>query len=373
MNAKANFAGNARVHLTHEQVEEFGYELDKIRDQVMSSLGEKDAAYIRKILKVRRNTEISGRALLFIGFLPPAWLAGSALLGISKILENMEIGHNVMHGQWDWLKDPRLQGQSYEWDTACPSDQWRHSHNYMHHTFTNIVGKDRDVGYGVLRMSEDQPWKPWHLFQHVNNAMLATFFQWGVALHDLEVERLGKDRSLKDVRGLLRGIVRKGRRQVVKDYVLFPALSGPFFLFTLSGNVTANLIRNYWAYMIIFCGHFPDGVEMFDEKDTENETRGQWYLRQAMGSCNIEGSRLMHIMSGHLSHQIEHHLFPDMPAHRYAEIGPQVRELCEKYGVPYNTGSLGRQFGSVLKRITRLSFPNRLAARFSGSEQSAAA
>ena len=58
----------------------------------------------------------------------------------SKILDNMEIGHNIMHGQYDWTGDPALASKKFEWDTACPSDQWRHSHNYMHHTYTNIVG-----------------------------------------------------------------------------------------------------------------------------------------------------------------------------------------------------------------------------------------
>ena len=83
-----------------------------------------------------------------------------AALSLSKILDNMEIGHNVMHGQYDWMRDPALNSKMFEWDTACPGDQWRHSHNYMHHTYTNILGKDRDIGYGVLRMDESQKWNP---------------------------------------------------------------------------------------------------------------------------------------------------------------------------------------------------------------------
>lgn len=344
-------------HLTAEQVEAFGAEIDAIREEVMSSLGEQDARYIRRILKTQRYAEIAGRGLLFLGFLPPAWLAGTALLSLSKILENMEIGHNVMHGQWDWLKDPALNSATYEWDNTCPSSQWKHSHNYMHHTFTNVVGKDRDVGYGILRMSEDQPWHPVYLLQPAYNWILAGLFQWGVALHDLEFERLGKDKSWGDVRQQLREIWKKSRRQVLKDYVLFPALAGPGFLFTLAGNASANLVRNLWAYMVIFCGHFTDGVEMFTEEQLQGESRAEWYLRQLLGSSNLEGGRAFHILTGHLSHQIEHHLFPDMPAHRYAEIGPRVQALCEKYDLPYNTGSLPRQFGTVMKRILRLALP----------------
>jgi linoleoyl-CoA desaturase len=149
---------------------------------------------------------------------------------------------------------------------------------------------------------------------------------------------------------------------VLKDYVLFPLLGGPFFFGVLLGNVLANLIRNVWAFAIIFCGHFPSGVEMFEERSLEAETRGQWYLRQLLGSANIEGGPLFHILSGNLSHQIEHHLFPDLPAHRYAEIAPEVRAIAKKYGLRYNTGSFAKQIGSVVARIFRLSLPSRRPA-----------
>ena len=130
----------------------------------------------------------------------------------------------------------------------------------------------------------------------------------------------------------------------------------------LAGNLTANLTRNVWSFMIIFCGHFPEGTQEFSEEEVENETRGGWYLRQMLGSANLTGSRLFHILSGNLSHQIEHHLFPDIPAHRYAEIATEVRAICERYGLPYNTGPLHRQFGSVVKKIVRLALPGRGAA-----------
>ncbi len=48
-----------------------------------------------------------------------------------------------------------------------------------------------------------------------------------------------------------------------------------------------------------------------------------------LGSANFRAGKLMRFMSGNLSHQIEHHLFPDLPSNRYEEIGVRVRELCE--------------------------------------------
>jgi NADPH-dependent stearoyl-CoA 9-desaturase len=343
--------------LTTEQVEQLGAELDALRSRVVADLGERDVHYIQRIIKAQRALEVSGRALLFF---PPAWAAGVAALSLSKILDNMEIGHNVMHGQYDWTKDPALDSKGFEWDTACPGDQWRHSHNYMHHTHTNVLGKDRDIGYGILRMSEDQQWRRRDLGNPLWALLLALLFEWGVAVHDLEVERIeAGEITLSEKRGILRAIWRKGRRQVLKDYVAFPALAGPLAPIVLSGNASANVVRNVWSFMIIFCGHFPAGVQEFSEEEVEQESRGGWYLRQMLGSANLTGSKWFHILSGNLSHQIEHHLFPDIPAHRYAEIAVEVREICERYGLPYNTGPLSKQFGSVVKKIFRLALPGR--------------
>ena len=135
-------------------------------------------------------------------------------------------------------------------------------------------------------------------------------------------------------------IGRKVRRQIGKDYIFFPALTGPAFVHTAAANATANLTRNLWSYMIIFCGHFPDGALHFTEEEVEDETRAEWYLRQMLGSANFTGGPLLHIMSGNLGYQIEHHLFPDLPSNRYAEISDRVRPLCDKYGIPYTTGPL---------------------------------
>ncbi len=350
----------AQPSLTPEQLEAFGQELDAVRARVVADLGERDATYINKVIRTQRGLEVAGRALLFVGFLPPAWIGGTAALALSKILDNMEIGHNVMHGQYDWMNDPRLDGKTFEWDTACPSDQWRYSHNYMHHTYTNIVGKDRDIGYGILRMSEDEPWRPYYLGNPLYAALLASFFQYGVALHDLETERIaGGEITLGDKRSILEDVWGKVRGQALKDYVLFPLLSGPSFPFVLAGNVTANFTRNLWAFTIIFCGHFPDGTHEFTEEQAANETRGEWYYRQLLGSANLTGGKLFHVLSGNLSHQIEHHLFPDIPAHRYADILVDVREICQRYAIPYNTGPLHKQFGSVVRKIVKLALPRR--------------
>ncbi|MDF2446889.1 MAG: linoleoyl-CoA desaturase [Moraxellaceae bacterium] len=359
MNVNTRIASVIGRRLTKEQVEAFGAEIDALRARITADLGQKDLDYIKSIIRLQRRLEIGGRVGIYAGIVNPlAWIAGVGALGAAKILDNMEIGHNIMHGQFDWTNDPELRGRKFEWDTVCPGDQWRHSHNYMHHTFTNIVGKDRDVGYGILRMADEQPWHPGYLLNPVYAFLLATFFQWGVGVHDLELADLSRGKwKWSEKKGMVKAFLKKARKQVLKDYVVFPALAGPLFLPVLAGNVVANLIRNYWTFLIIFCGHFTEGVEMFTEEECENETKAEWYIRQLLGSSNIEGGKWFHIMSGNLSHQIEHHMFPDVPANRYAEMAVEVQAICEKYGLPYNTGSLGKQFGTVVQRIFRMSLP----------------
>lgn len=358
MTAQAIVPNYLRPQLSEAQLTALAAELDALRDRVRADLGERDARYIRNILRAVRYTGAAGRGLLFLGWLPPAWLAGSVLLGISKILDNMELGHNVMHGQYDWMHDPRFDGKTFEWDLVGTSDNWRVSHNFKHHTYTNIHGMDNDVGYGLLRLFPEQRWRPFYLTQPVVAVIFALLFEWGVAIQELDIGKVlnGKksreqfDREWAEVAAKIRG-------QVLKDYVLFPLLAGPAFLPVLTGNITANVIRNLWTYMIIFCGHFTADAQVHHKSCLQGETRGHWYLRQIMGSSNLRGGKLFHIMSGNLSHQIEHHLFPDIPSCRYAEMAVEVREICQRYGIHYNTGSLPRQFGQVVGRILRYALP----------------
>lgn len=357
---------NPIAHLTPEDIEQIGVELDAIRQSVIDSRGERDAAYIRRVIDAQRKLELASRAVLLGSLFPPAWVVGTAGLAIAKIIENMEIGHNVMHGQWDWMRDPKIHSTTWEWDNASPSEQWKHSHNELHHTYTNVIGKDNDLGYGIMRVDEDQRWVPLYLAQPLWNFLNACFFEYGIAAYDLELGKnlaTKKRRSSPEFRAKAKVTLKKIRQQMTKDYVIHPILSGPSAVTTLGANATANLVRNLWTNSVIMCGHFPEGVETFERRSINGETRGEWYLRQMLGSANISGSKAMHFMTGNLSHQIEHHLFPDLPSNRYAEIAPQVRALFDKYGLSYTTGSLPRQVASAWKKVIRLSLPNDFGAK----------
>lgn len=346
------------AHLTESDLDAFAAALDDIRRDVEDSRGAKDRAYIRRTIAFQRALEVASRLVIAGTKRRPGWLLGTLGLAAAKSIENMELAHNIGHGQWDWMNDPEIHSTTWEWDMAGLSSQWRYSHNYRHHVNTNVVGVDDDLGYGVLRVTRDQEWKPSNLVQPLRSLLLALTFEWGIALHDLYSEH---ERTDNDVQNSVhnRALLHKIGRQAGKDYVLYPALSLKRWRRTLGANVAANVLRNVWAYVVICCGHFADGAEKFTPETLKNETKPEWYLRQMLGSANFDAGPVMAFMSGNLCYQIEHHLFPDLPSNRYAEIAKRVRDLCTNYDLPYTTGHFIRQYLLTVRTVFTLALPDR--------------
>jgi fatty acid desaturase len=186
-------------------------------------------------------------------------------------------------------------------------------------------------------------------------------FEYGVALHDAPTRSVDGPAESQPESERLAELGAKVRRQLGKDVLAWPLLSLPFGLSgvisSLSGALVANVVRNVWAAAVIFCGHFPDGVSLFDPEEVEGESKGEWYRRQVLGSVNFTGGRIMDVMSGNLDHQVEHHLFPDLPSNRYAGLEPRVREICARHGVAYNSRPFLVQLGSVVRKVVRLALP----------------
>jgi linoleoyl-CoA desaturase len=383
--------------LSDEQIEQLAAEFDAIRDRVRADLGERDRRYIEQMIAVHRVLGVTSRLLLLASnFRPARWL-GAAGLAAGRNLENLEIGHNVLHGQWDWMNDPQVNSSSWEWDTISSAAGWKHSHNYLHHTFANIRGKDRDLGYEVMRVDPSQKWNPLYLLQPFYNLILAASFEWGVATHDIDFGAFWRgEKTIEQLKDEIGRVNKKANRQTSKDYVVWPLLSGAATaavelglelggvrresgrkrsgglagslrralkkgarasLATAKANAAANAARNAWGYAIIFCGHFPDQTYSFEQEEVEDEAPGAWYVRQMLGAANVEGSHLFHVSTGHLGYQVEHHLFPDIPCNRYPELASQVKDVCERYELPYNSGPYLQQLAMVQRTILRLALP----------------
>jgi fatty acid desaturase len=347
------------AHLSEADLEALGCELEAIRRDIEDSRGEKDRVYIERAIAFQRGLEITARVVIAGNCRKAGWVLGATALAVAKSIENMELGHNICHGQWDWMNDPEIHSSTWEWDMAGVSSQWRYSHNYRHHVFTNVIGMDDDLGYGVMRVTRDQQWRLSNLLQPVRNMLLAIMFEWGIALQGWESQR-GSAATDAEKTAHTRALIGKIARQAGKDYLFFPALSLRRWRRTLTANLVANLLRNVWAYLVISCGHFPDGAEKFTPAALEDETKPEWYLRQMLGTANFRAGPVLAFLSGNLCYQIEHHLFPDLPSNRYAQIAARVRAVCATYDLPYTTGPLAGQYLLTLRTIFALALPDRL-------------
>lgn len=345
------------AHLSARDVEALAAELEAIRLDIEDSRDAKDRSYIVRAIAFQRYLEVAARFMIGGMRSRVTYALGTVALAAAKSIENMELGHNIAHGQWDWMNDPEIHSTTWEWDMVGLSAHWRYAHNYRHHVFTNVVGVDDDLGYGVLRVTRDQPWHPRALLQPLQHLLLAITFEWGVALQGLDSAH---DRATTSAEraAQTRALIRKIARQVGKDYLFFPALSRRRWRRVLVANVFANLFRNLWAYLVICCGHFTDGAEKFTSATLEGETKPQWYLRQMLGSANFHAGPVMAFMSGNLCYQIEHHLYPDLPSNRYAQIAQRVQAVCAKYDLPYTSGPLARQYLLTLRTICKLALPD---------------
>jgi len=371
-----------KPNLSPQQLNDFQDELDQLRQSIEAKVGQEDFDYIKNMIEIKRYLEISGRLLIHFSLDPISWSLGVASLSSAHILESMEIGHNVMHGQYDFHGDPEINSSEYDWTITATAKNWKRAHNYHHHSFTNVVGKDTDYGYGLFRIADDVEWNPVHLLQPVLSPLSGLVFEYAVALYDLQLQQYFLPKWLRpkehaelmskqELAQELKEFAVKTTKKSLKEYVLFPLLAGPMAPKVLAGNVSAQAIRNLWSFAVIYCGHLPEGNFSFTEEEVEAETKGQWYVRQILGSSNFEGSLLLHIMSGHLSHQIEHHLFPDLPAWRYRELGPKVKAVCEKYAVPYQTGKMLPQLKTVAQRLLKYALPDRKSNKVSETQSHA--
>lgn len=363
--------GGVPPTLSSERLRSLGAELDALRAEYAAKVGERDGEYIRGVRSAARAAHATGRLLIHFSLEPVSWSAGVLALAAYKVLENMEIGHNVLHGQYDFLHDPQLSSATYEWDMVGTSKAWKRAHNATHHVFTNVLGRDGDFGYKAFRFSADVPWHPMHLLQPLVSPLSGLFFQYAIGAYDLDLldrvlpgraRQNARPRPLRESARDAWAFVRKAARKSFVEYVLYPALAGPLAPKVLAGNALADGIRNGWAYVVIYCGHLTEGTATFREEELATEGRARWYVRQITGSGNFEIGRLGRVLSGHLGYQIEHHLFPNLPAWRYPEMAPRVREICERHGLHYETGSLASQFASAMRRLARFALPGKRPA-----------
>jgi fatty acid desaturase len=351
-----------------ERLRAFGDELDAIHARAQARVGDEDVRRVHRLRRLSRAMEIAGRALLHFSAGPVTFGFGVVALWIHKQLEATEIGHTALHGAYDGLAGAEaFQSRSFSWRVPIDEESWRKGHNVRHHGNTNVGGRDPDIHFGPVRLTEQTPWSPKNRYQ-AWYAALGLFPNFGFVMNlhftgvtDLlqdngRIERLDvlPDRTWKSAKGALQKAFRKYAPYYAYEYVLFPALAGPLFWKVLLGNWLSELMRDAYSAATIFCGHVGHDVKSWP-REHKARHRGEWYAMQVESSNDFEVSEPISILCGGLDRQIEHHLFPRLPPQRLREIAPEVRAACARHGVAYKTGTWGQMLKKAFAWIHALS------------------
>lgn len=353
-----------------ERFRRFGEAVDKIRRRVEEQIGKDDVDYITKVDNFSRAMTITGRALLHFSVGPVSWTAGVIALWIGRQLQATEIGHTALHGAFDGLPGAeKFQSETFDWDVPIDEESWRYGHNIRHHQFTNIAGKDPDIHFGPVRLNAQTPHRTVNYFQLPIALAVASNFGFAMNPHFtglLDVYSSNgrggmdtlKDRSWKTIALAHWKTFRKWGPYYLRNYAFFPALAGPGFLKVLAGNMAAEILRDLYTAATIWCGHVGEDVKDYPE-GTKARNRGEWYAMQVEGANNFEVPLPLSMLCGALDRQIEHHLFPKFPTNRLREVAPEIRQICEEYGISYKTGTWPNTLGKVFRRVWQLSFPDK--------------
>ena len=347
-------------HLDEAALEALAADLDVIRRREMADRGEADAAYIRRVAAVATALQVGGRVAIALGRRRPVWWAGVLGVAAGRVIEAMEIGHNVLHGQYDWMRDPRFDSSTYEWNMTAPADQWRHAHNVVHHVNANVAGVDRDLGYGVVRITDDQPWKPSHLGNPAAALFLALLFDQAIGFYDLEAERQALGLVDPDeARAKFEASLAKLKRQMLRDFVLVPLLAGKAAPRALAGSVGRPGDRQRVGLRHHLLRPLP--VRHGDLPARRPRGRDPRPLVRAPDPRGRQHPGLVPVPRADREPEPPGRAPPvSRPARRAgtATSPPRSRRCAARYGLPYNSKRFSRQFGSVLWRIVRMSLPD---------------
>lgn len=351
-----------------ERLESLRAALDDVRKRAEARMGDDDVVRVKRLDRFSHSMEVTGRVLIHISFEPVGFLAGVAALWIHKQLQATEIGHPALHGCYDKLEGAeRYHAKNFKWQIPIDEEAWHVGHNLRHHPYTNVAGRDPDIHFGPVRLNEHTPHRWYHRFQ----LPFTLFLMWphfGLSMNShftglLDITRKPEDRDfVKEVTwtSAKRAVTMAFRKYIpyyAKEFVLFPALAGPFWWKVALGNWMSEVMRDVYSAASIFCGHIGDDIEGNPEGH-KPAGRGGWYAMQLEETQNFEVPYALSVLCGGLDYQIEHHLFPKLPPERLREVAPEVRQIAEDHGLPYRTGSWPKVLRRALGRIWRLSFPS---------------
>ncbi len=349
--------------LAHVDTQAFARDLDALRAEAVREIGHGDLEHLLRM-------ERWGRTAMALGY-ATAWVApnpvSAILLGLGNVARWTIVTHHVLHKGYDRVPGApaRLTSRGFaagrrrfvDWFDWFHPEAWCLEHNQLHHYHTSDP-LDPDLVEENARAIRDATWPlafkyvavgfyalTWKFTYYAPNSFqvlrrAARYREQGVTPSPARIAT-GEDSYLAawDVRTTC------GRafwRACVLPYglgrfVLIPALFaplGPLAIFNVWVNsVGAELVANLHSFLVIATNHVGDDVWRFEGSP---RNRGEFYLRQVAGSVNFRtGGDVRDFFHGFLNYQIEHHLWPDLPARAYQRLQPKVKTVCERHGVPY--------------------------------------
>lgn len=349
----------------------FGAAIDAIRRDARAKVGAEDLDYVRRLDRRSHILALIGRIALMFAPGPIGFVIGVFALAIHKQLQVSEIGHTALHGAFNQLPDAgRYHSSRYRWQVPIDEASWLRGHNGRHHGLTNVAGQDADIHFGPVRLTEHTPHRFVHYFQLPFTLFI--LFPNFTALMNLHFTGLSDvysgngrggfdfitERSREQVRDAHRRALRKYLPYYGREYLLFPLLAGliawPLALRVLVGNWLSEVLRDIYSAATIYCGHVGEHTAAYPE-GTMPRNKGERYAMQVEAANNFSVPHVLSVLCGALDLQIEHHLFPTLPANRLREVAPQVRAACAAHGVEYRCDSWPRTLGKAFKQIARLS------------------
>ena len=281
------------------------------------------------------------------------------LLGLGQTFIGTSVMHDVLHGSFSKNKWVNALMHIPIVAIGVEPTVWRIQHNVLHHTYTNIDDADEDIASRyVLRMTENQPRKWFHSFQHY----YVTFFYslltiiWVTVKDFIKLKGYAqaglvttKEAFFAVLKVLGTRIVYYGMFLVAPAYFLDYTFVQVFLMFISMLLVSGLLLSIIFqmAHVVQDCVAIQQDEELIKEN---------WYVHQLMTTSNfaIHNKYITYFIGG-LNYQVEHHLFPDVCHVHYPELSKIVKETAEEYGIPYHCQStFGLALASHYKHLKDL-------------------
>ncbi len=276
-----------------------------------------------------------------------------AMMGLAMAGIGMGVMHDANHGAYS--KNQKVNQLIGHTLNLCGGAviNWKFQHNILHHTYTNIAGKDNDIdGAGTMRFHPHSAPEKHHRLQWFYAFFLygvLTLF-WALAKDFIQYKRYSDLRKPTATPASERNLLLSIVALKVAYFGIFLALpiafSGYAWWMVVVGFLASHAIAGVVLSLIFQMAHVVEETE-FPLPDASGNMEDSFLAHQLKTTDNFAtDKKWLTWYSGGLNHQVEHNLFPNICHVHYPAIAPIVRDTAKEFGLPYNEMPT---FGQALK------------------------